>query len=60
MRQHIMKENHILFELADRVIPAIEHSQIEADFEKVECEQIGPGSHEKYRALARKLKSQSA
>lgn len=60
MRQHIMKENHILFELADSVIPAIEHSQIEADFEKVEREQIGPGSHEKYRALARKLQSQSA
>jgi hemerythrin-like domain-containing protein len=56
LRQHIMKENNILFMMADQVVPAAEHAQLEAGFERVEREDIGPGVHEKYRALARKLK----
>lgn len=60
LRQHIMKENHILFEMADSVIPASEHGEIEAGFEKVEREEIGPGAHEKYRALARSLRDRAA
>jgi len=60
LRQHIMKEANILFQMADSVIPRDEHAQIEADFEKVEREQIGPGVHEKYAAIADKLREQMA
>lgn len=60
LRQHIMKENNILFMMADRVIPAAEYAQLDAGFDRVEREEISPGVHEKYRALARKLKAQSA
>lgn len=60
LRQHIMKESNILFEMADSVIPKAEHAQIEADFEKVEREQVGPGVHEKYAAIADKLRKQMA
>ncbi len=60
LRQHIMKESNILFQMADNVIPRDEQAQIEAGFQKVEREQIGPGVHEKYRALAGKLRGQVA
>ena len=55
LRQHIMKENHILFDMADRVIPEAEHGGIEAGFEKVEREELAPGVQQKYRALALSL-----
>ena len=60
LRQHIMKENNILFPMADRVIPADEASRIEAGFERVEREEIGVGAHPKYEALARRLKDQAS
>lgn len=56
LRQHIMKENHILFDLAERVIPAAEHGELETGFEKVERDELAPGMHEKYRALASSLR----
>ena len=58
LRQHIMKENNILFPMADRVVPADEAARIEADFARVERDEIGTGAHPKYEALARKLKDQ--
>ncbi|MBI2959566.1 MAG: hemerythrin domain-containing protein [Betaproteobacteria bacterium] len=60
LRQHIMKESGILFQMADSVIPRGEHAGIEAEFAQVERDQIGPAVHEKYQALARKLKGQMA
>lgn len=58
LRQHIMKESNILFRMADQVIPQSEHAEIEAGFARVEREEIGPGAHEKYAALAHKLRDQ--
>ncbi len=58
LRQHIMKENNILFPMADRVVPSDEAARIKAEFERVEREEIGPGAHPKYEALARKLRDQ--
>jgi hemerythrin-like domain-containing protein len=58
LRQHIRKEDNILFPMADRVIPASEHDQILADFEKVEHEETGPGVHEKYLAIAKNLENE--
>jgi hemerythrin-like domain-containing protein len=55
LRQHILKENTMLFPMADRVIPASEHKLVEEGFERVEHEETGEGIHEKYLRLARKL-----
>jgi hemerythrin-like domain-containing protein len=55
LRQHIQKEDAILFPMADRVIPQAEYAQVEQGFEHVEHEETGEGIHEKYLGLAEKL-----
>jgi hemerythrin-like domain-containing protein len=52
LRQHIYKEDNILFPMADRVIPAERYDSVWEDFENVEHEETGQGVHEKYLALA--------
>ncbi len=58
LRQHIHKENNILFRMADNVIPQSEYAETEAGFAKVDRELIGSGVHEKYEALANALTKQ--
>ncbi len=55
LRQHIAKEEGILFPLADQVIPAARHDGVLDGFEHVEHEETGEGVHEKYLALAEAL-----
>jgi hemerythrin-like domain-containing protein len=53
---HIDKEDHVLFMMADqRLSPAAEKELIEG-FDRVEREEIGQGVHEKYHALLHKLR----
>lgn len=52
LRQHIQKENHILFPMADQVIPIGQHQQIMAEFNRVENEE---DVHEKYLRIADEL-----
>jgi hemerythrin-like domain-containing protein len=59
LRQHIQKEDNILFPMANRVIPSPLHDQVLQDFEKVEHEETGEGVHEKYLALADRLEKES-
>ena len=58
LRQHIQKENNILFRMADNVIPPAGHEEVEAGFQRVERDEIGPGVHAKYEALAEELRDQ--
>ncbi len=58
LRQHIQKENNILFRMADNVIPPAEHDEVEAGFQRVERDEIGRGVHAKYEALAEELRDQ--
>jgi hemerythrin-like domain-containing protein len=60
LRQHIQKENGILFPLADQVIPVARQAQVADDFERVEHEETGAGVHEKYLALAEALEREAA
>lgn len=60
LRQHIFKEDNILFPMANRVIPAEQHEQVWQDFEHVEHEETGEGVHEKYLALAEALEKEVA
>ena len=52
LRQHIQKEDHILFPMADQVIPIGQHQQIMAEFNRVENED---DVHEKYLRIADEL-----
>jgi hemerythrin-like domain-containing protein len=58
LRNHIYKENNILFPMADQVIPASEQDQIVQDFEYVEHEETGEGVHEKYLAMPEMLEKE--
>jgi hemerythrin-like domain-containing protein len=58
LRQHIYKEDNILFPMADRVIPSALHDQVWEGFEHVEHEETGEGVHEKYLALAEALEKE--
>jgi hemerythrin-like domain-containing protein len=58
LRQHIMKEDNILFPMASRVIPAEQHERVVENFETVEHEETGEGVHEKYLALASALEKE--
>jgi hemerythrin-like domain-containing protein len=58
LRQHIFKEDNILFPMADRVIPSPEQAQVWDGFERVEHEETGEGVHEKYQALAEALEKE--
>lgn len=52
LRQHIQKEENVLFPMANQVIPIPEQDKVGEDFEVVEKEETGEGVHEKYLALA--------
>jgi len=58
LRQHIHKEDNILFPIAERVIPELEKEKVLEDFKHIEHEETGAGVHEKYLALAEKLENE--
>lgn len=60
LRQHIQKEDRILFPMADQVIPAEQHAQITEAFDHIEHEETGAGVHEKYLGLADELETAAA
>jgi hemerythrin-like domain-containing protein len=55
LRQHILKENNVLFPIADRVILGQNQAEVAEAFEHVEHEETGEGVHEKYLSLAEAL-----
>ncbi len=57
LRNHIEKENNILFMMTDRVLNEKEQLKIFDDFEKLEIEKIGSGKHEEYHKVLKELKS---
>ncbi len=58
LRQHILKENGVVFPMADRVIPPARQDEVAEGFEHIEHEETGAGVHEKYLALAQSLEKQ--
>jgi hemerythrin-like domain-containing protein len=55
LREHIQKEDEILFRMADEVISADEQKKLSAAFAQHEAEEMGPGAHEKYLKIAAEL-----
>ena len=56
LRNHIDKENNILFRMADQIIDPSLHEGIYDAFKRIEIEKIGKGKHEEYHKLLQKLK----
>ncbi len=57
LREHIQKEDEILFRMADDVIPAEEQKQLLRTFEEHEAQELGPGIHEKYLRVVEALEA---
>jgi hemerythrin-like domain-containing protein len=58
LRQHIQKEDRILFPMAERVIPLDQQAQVAEAFDRIEREETGAGIHEKYLGLAAELEKE--
>jgi len=59
LRQHIAKEDNILYPMADNGLDSQDQQKLSEAFEKVESEEMGKGVHEKYHRLAHELAGQS-
>lgn len=57
LRAHILKEDNILFPMAARLMSAEEQAALLAQFEVVESDHMGTGTHEKFLQLAEELTS---
>jgi hemerythrin-like domain-containing protein len=55
LRDHIHKEDNILFEMANRVLSADEQEQMAREFDRIEDEVIGAGVHERYHQMLDQL-----
>ena len=55
LREHIQKEDEVLFRIADEVISADEQKVLLRAFEEHEAKEMGEGVHEKYLKLVKEL-----
>jgi len=55
LREHIQKEDEVLFNIADDVLSLEEQTRLAREFEQQEAEEIGAGVHEKYVKVVREL-----
>jgi len=55
LRSHIFKENQVLFPMAERILSGSELESVAEDFEKLEVEKMGAGTHERLHAKMAKL-----
>ncbi len=55
LRQHINKEDHVLYRLAEQVFDDDDEKRLLAQYDHVENDHVGTGEHEKYLELGRRL-----
>jgi hemerythrin-like domain-containing protein len=58
LRQHISKEDNVLYPMADQFLDADDQQALAEQFAMVESQELGEGVHEKYHQLAHDLASQ--
>jgi hemerythrin-like domain-containing protein len=51
LRAHIQKENNVLFVMAERVLSEDEQEELAREFDKVEADKMGAGTHERLHAV---------
>lgn len=59
LRQHIMKEDNILFPMADRALPEEQKDQLAEAFADLDADDASEGVRQKYVALAEKLEAEA-
>jgi len=57
LREHIQKEDEILFPMAENVIPADEQKKLLARFAEHEAQEMGEGTHERYLKIVGELEN---
>lgn len=55
LRQHIQKENQVLFVLADKMFDAATQQELYESFEEIETNKLGAGTHERLHAMIDRL-----
>lgn len=55
LREHIQKEDHCLFSMANNALSPADQEELLRQFEAVEHEEMGEGAHERYQAIADQL-----
>ncbi len=55
LRDHIYKEDNILYHMADQVLTPAEQTALLEKFKQVEMERLGPGKHAEYMQLVEDL-----
>lgn len=55
LRQHIEKENNILYQMADTHLSKDEDNVLLKEFDKLELERIGQGKHEEFHKMLERL-----
>jgi hemerythrin-like domain-containing protein len=58
LREHIHKENEILFRMAERMLSEAEQEELARAFDRLEAETMGPGTHERLHRLMDNLTAQ--
>jgi hemerythrin-like domain-containing protein len=58
LREHILKEDSVLFPMAAHTIPHGKHASVSEDVERVERTEAETGAHRKYRELAATLEAE--
>jgi len=56
LRQHIQKEDNVLFVMAEQRLDAAKDEELFREFEKLEEERIGKGKHDEFHALLDRLR----
>ncbi len=55
LRDHIFKEDNILFRMAESVLDQDDDARLEKEFKRIEVERLGPGVHEELIASLSKV-----
>ena len=58
LKEHINKEDHCLFSMADDEFSEEDQKQLSTMFDKVEHEEMGEGTHQKFLEIANNLAKQ--
>ncbi|MCE9635651.1 MAG: hemerythrin domain-containing protein [Planctomycetes bacterium] len=55
LRDHIAKEDQVLFPMADRMLSPAAQIELKSEFDHVETHEVGPGTRTRYEAVAQSL-----
>lgn len=58
LRQHIWKEDNVLFKMAEQVLTETDDERLAENFDRHEREHIGEGVHERYHHLVHELEAE--